>query len=152
MSNAVPCSPCPSAGATSLRPLDQPDNGNEDDRAYGCGDDRSDQPANRNAKDAEQPTADFGADNANDDVAKEAVSATHNQPGEPAGDCTDQKKDNETRERHLTCRPMARLWMGRRCPEHSHTTVSLSPTAARDYLRVIGCVTEMGRWSCSGQP
>jgi len=86
---------------SSLRPLDQPDNGNQDDRAYGCGDDRSDQRANRNAKDAEQPTADFGADNANDDVANGAESAMHNSPGEPAGNSTDQKKDDQTRKRHL---------------------------------------------------
>src|SRR6516162_5222373 len=78
--------------------LDQLENGNENDRAYSCGDDRPDQPGNRNAK----PTADFRADNADDDVAKEAeAAATHNQTGERAGDRTDQKKDEETRERHL---------------------------------------------------
>src|SRR5215471_16268701 len=51
--------------------LDQLENGNENDRAYSCGDDRPEPPGNRYAK----PTADFRADNADDDVSKEAEAA-----------------------------------------------------------------------------
>ena len=48
--------------------LDQLENGNENDRAYSCRDDRPEPPGNRNAK----PTADLRADNADDDVAPSA--------------------------------------------------------------------------------
>ena len=60
----------------SSRALDQPENGDEDDRADDCGDDRSDQSANGYAKYAEQPAADQRTDNADDDVANQAKAAS----------------------------------------------------------------------------
>ena len=61
--------------SSSLRALYQPEKGDENDRAYDCGNERSDQSASSNAKHAEQPAADHRADYADNDVADEAIAA-----------------------------------------------------------------------------
>jgi len=81
------------AGAV-LDPSDQPEKGEEYDRADDRGDDRSDQAVNGDAKQAEYSATDQSADDANNDIADKAKAASaHNLSGNPPGNSADHQEN-----------------------------------------------------------
>jgi hypothetical protein len=83
--------------------FDEADDKEQDARTDKCGDDSPDQSACGDPEYPEEPTSDNCADDTYDDVTDEAeTAALHDHSGQPTGDGSDHKKDNDARDIHVS--------------------------------------------------